>query len=241
LVLGAEISGLMALVRTRTTEATVVETGEGSAGRHARPGDGHRRVRPRGGGRGALQGGTPALSGFRMDIHGDRGVLSLSGIGPHNCDLHMGSVVDGVVTEQVPVGPIYRVEAAPLPPNPVGTSPGSTPASPTRFAQRGQVDRASTTRSRYTSCSTPSRWPPKPARCRRYRASRDEARGDRVMTGAEEEHSDRIGVAGAADAVVGALDGIRVVDFSQVAARTLSGVATRRSGCRCDQGRADRW
>jgi predicted dehydrogenase len=117
--LGTAFVGLSALVATRTPRATVIETG--------------RQVRvdtpdqviiagELGGGVPAavhLQGGAPELEGFCMDIHGDRGVLRVSGAGAHNSDLVLRSILEGVAVELPSATKYLSVSPEELP-NPVG-------------------------------------------------------------------------------------------------------------------------
>jgi predicted dehydrogenase len=118
--LSAGFNGLSALVATRTPEATVIETGE------TVPVDTPDQVMVAGelhGGISAsvhLQGGAPAMAGFRMDIHGDRGALSLSGAGAHNSDLVLTSMIGGSPAEEIMVPDRYLSAAPGLPSNPAG-------------------------------------------------------------------------------------------------------------------------
>jgi predicted dehydrogenase len=115
-ILGLDFDRVCAVVTTRTPVATVIETGQEI------PVDTPDQVvvagQLTGGALAAvhLQGGAPALAGFCLDIHGDRGALRLSGEGAHNSEVVMTSVIDGV-TEAVPVSPRYL---DPMPANPVG-------------------------------------------------------------------------------------------------------------------------
>lgn len=95
-VLDREFDWISSLVATRTPRATVVETGEivsvSSPDQVVVVGEltGGISVAAH------LQGGAPELQGFRLDIHGDSGVLRISGAGAHNSDLDIRSVVDNV-------------------------------------------------------------------------------------------------------------------------------------------------
>lgn len=118
--LGAGFDALSALVATRTPEATVIETGETV---HV---DAPDQVMVAGELHGGvstsvhLQGGAPAMAGFRLDIHGDGGALSLSGAGAHNSDLVLTSMIDGHPAEEIAVPDRYFSGAPGLPPNPAG-------------------------------------------------------------------------------------------------------------------------
>jgi predicted dehydrogenase len=117
--LGTSFQGLSALVATRTSCATVVETGrqvrvdtpdqvvvaaelagEVPAAIH-------------------LQGGAPELEGFVLEVHGDRGALRISGVGVHNSELRLQSIVDGQVLDIPPARRYLSISADALP-NPAG-------------------------------------------------------------------------------------------------------------------------
>jgi predicted dehydrogenase len=117
-VLDCEFDWVSALVTTRTPRATVVETGEivsvSSPDQVVVAGE-------LGGGISAaahLQGGAPELQGFCLEIHGDGGVLQISGAGAHNSDLRIRSVVHNVevvhdITEPSDSVPVPRGLANP--------------------------------------------------------------------------------------------------------------------------------
>jgi predicted dehydrogenase len=117
--LGARFKGLSALVATRTPRATVVETG-----RQVRV-DTPDQVVIAGELEGEvpaavhLQGGAPELEGFCIEVHGDRGVLRISGPGAHNSELVLESIIDGAVIRIPPATQYLRISAEELP-NPVG-------------------------------------------------------------------------------------------------------------------------
>ena len=105
-VLGGTFTSVAGLVATRTPEATVIETGArvpvdtpDQVVVAGLVGDVPTSVH--------LQGGAPELEGFRMDIHGDRGVVRISGAGAHNSALVISSVVDGEVVDRIPTATRY--------------------------------------------------------------------------------------------------------------------------------------
>jgi predicted dehydrogenase len=116
--LGAGFDAFSALVATRTPQATVIETGQ------VVPVDTPDQVLVAGELRGGisasihLQGGAPAMAGFRLDIHGDHGALSLTGQGAHNSDLLITRLAGDSPPEELKVPDRYVGDAPGLPPNP---------------------------------------------------------------------------------------------------------------------------
>jgi predicted dehydrogenase len=120
--LGSDFDNVASMVTTRTPSAIVAETGEAitvdtpdqvmlaAVLESDVPVSVH------------MQGGAPSKTGFRLDVHGDLGALTLAGkSGVNNSDLVVTLSKPGVAPEEMPI-PARHVESpvGDVPANPVG-------------------------------------------------------------------------------------------------------------------------
>jgi predicted dehydrogenase len=120
--LGSDFDNVASMIATRTPNATVVETGEvitvdtpdqvilAAVLANDVPVSVH------------MQGGAPSKTGFRLDIHGDLGALTLHGAsGVNNSDLNLTLRRPGAPSEDMPI-PTDYVESTlgDVPANPIG-------------------------------------------------------------------------------------------------------------------------
>jgi predicted dehydrogenase len=120
--LGSDVDNVASVIATRTPSATVVETGDviavdtpdqvivAAVLENNVPVSVH------------MQGGAPSKTGFRLDVHGDLGALTLHGAsGVNNSDLKLTLSKPGEPSEELPI-PARYVESGlgDVPANPIG-------------------------------------------------------------------------------------------------------------------------